>query len=108
MANEKVYIHEFNHDSLQNPTPAECWSVAAKLRRHGDDRTTVRAILTWEEWAIFEAARHKDAALVKLRASIRELAVDWHRWLLLDSPLSPHRTARQPLESDRMPLQEIV
>ena len=57
MANEKVYIHEFNHDSLQNPTPAECWSVAAKLRRHGDDRIIVRAVPTWKEWAIFKTAQ---------------------------------------------------
>ena len=176
----KSFRFEFNHSSLQNPSLAEWWSVAANLRRHGDDRILVPtpwsrtinelcadgvkgetyahelvktvpgrsgdfirllrdvalpayekygwelcgafetamvndseciilwAVPTWEQWAAFEAAQHKDDALVKWRASVRDIAVDWHRCLLVDSPLSPFRTGRQPLESDRIPLQEIA
>ncbi len=33
MANDKIYIHEFNHSSLQDPSLAARWSVAADLRR---------------------------------------------------------------------------
>ncbi|MBW2495754.1 MAG: NIPSNAP family containing protein [Deltaproteobacteria bacterium] len=173
------FRHEFNHASLQNPTLSEWWSVASKLRRHGDDRLLVPApwtrtieelcrdgvrgevyaheqvktvpgrsadyirlvrdvamktyekygwelcgafetamvndsecmiiwaISTWEEWAAFEAAQRKDDAIAKWREASRELVVDFHRFLLVDSPLSPMRIGRQPAESDRKPLDEI-
>ena len=67
----------------------------------------VWAIPTWEQWAAFEAAQHRDDALGKWRDSVRDIAVDFHRCLLVDSPLSPFRTGRQPQESDRRPLEEI-
>lgn len=65
------------------------------------------AIPTWEQWAAFEAAQHQDDVLISWRESIRDLALDSHRCLLVDSPLSPFRTGRQPLEADRQPLEEI-
>ncbi|MCE2392252.1 MAG: NIPSNAP family containing protein [Proteobacteria bacterium] len=65
------------------------------------------AIPSWEQWAEFESAQRSDAGLLDWRAGIRDLAVDWHRCLLVDAPLSPLRTGRQPLESDRRPLGEI-
>ena len=175
----RSFRHEFNHKSLQNPSLAEWWSVAAKLRRHGDDRIIVPApwtrtieelcadgvsgetyahelvktppgrsadyiklvrdvaipayerygwelagafetamvneseciilwaIPTWEQWAAFEKAQREDDALVAWRKSIEGLALDTHRFLLVDSPLSPFRTGRQPPESDQRPLEEI-
>ncbi len=66
------------------------------------------AIPTWEQWAAFEAAQRRDDVLARWRDSIRDIAVDWHRCLLVDSPLAPLRTGRQPLEADRMPLEEIA
>ena len=175
----RSFRHEFNHATLQNPSLADWWSVAANLRRHGDDRLLVPApwtrtieelcrdgvkgetyahelvktapgrssdyirlvrdlgmrtyekygwqlcgafetamvndsecivlwaIPTWEEWAAFEAAQRRDDAFAKWRAAISGVAIDWHRCLLVDSPLAPLRTGRQPLESDRMPLKDI-
>jgi len=60
MANDKVFTHEFNHGSLQDPSLAAWWSVAADLRGGGRDRILV-----------------------------------------------PLRTGRQPLASDRKPLEAI-
>lgn len=173
------FRHEFGHASLQNPTLAEWWSVAASLRRHGDDRLLVPApwtrtieelcadgvrgevyahelvktepgrsmdyidrvrdtgirmyekygwelcgafetamvndsecivlwaIPTWEHWAEFEAAQRRDEDIAHWRKEIRGIALDWHRCLLVDSPVSPLKIGRQPQVSDRKPLQEI-
>ncbi len=175
----RSFRHEFNHPGLQNRTLHEWWSVAADLRRHGDDRLLVPApwtrtieelcadgvrgecyahelvkthpgmssryislvrdlaiptyekygwelagafetamvndsecvviwaIPTWEQWAEFEAAQRLDDAIRGWRVAIRDVAVDWHRFLLVDSPLSPLRTGRQPSREDRQPLSEI-
>ena len=65
------------------------------------------AIPSWEQWAEFESAQRSDADLLGWRDGIRGVAVDWHRCLLVDAPLSPLRTGRQPRESDRRPLSEI-
>ena len=65
------------------------------------------AIPTWEQWAAFEAAQRRDDAIAKWRASIEGVALDWHRCLLVDSPLSPLRTGRQPRIEDRKALSEI-
>jgi hypothetical protein len=35
------------------------------------------------------------------------MGADWRRTLMVDAPLAPLRTGRQPLESDRIPLAEI-
>jgi hypothetical protein len=59
------------------------------------------AIPSWEAWSEAEAAQRKDAALVRWRATAVEHSEEWSRFLLVDSPLSPFRTGRQPRESDR-------
>ncbi len=170
---------EFDHASLQNPSLAEWWSVAAQFRRGGYDRLlipapwtrtieqlcadgvrgecyahelvkcapgtspdylklvrdvampvyekygwqlagafetamvndseciTLWAIPSWEAWAEFEKAQHRDEAIRGWRNQARGMAVDWHRFLLVDAPLCPFRTGRQPRVSDRQPLAEI-
>ena len=55
----------------------------------------------------FEAAQRVDPAIAKWRECIREVALDWNRCLLVDAPLSPMRTGRQPQVADRKPLDEI-
>ena len=59
------------------------------------------AIPTWEQWGELEAAQRSDAGLIAWRDRASEVAVDWQRTLLVDAPLSPFRTGRQPQESDR-------
>jgi 3-hydroxyacyl-CoA dehydrogenase/enoyl-CoA hydratase/3-hydroxybutyryl-CoA epimerase len=43
----------------------------------------------------------KELLLDVARQRAAELASDWERFLLVDAPLSPFRTGRQPHESDR-------
>lgn len=59
------------------------------------------AIPTWERWAEFESAQRLDAAIGRWRATVTERSSGWQRILLVDAPLCPFRTGRQPLDSDR-------
>jgi hypothetical protein len=176
----RSFRHEFNHPTLQNPTLAAWWSVAAQLRRHGDDRLLVPAPWTrtieelvadgvrgetyaqelirtlpgrsaeylarvrdiaiptyekygwqlcgafetamvgdseciviwaiprWEQWAEFEAAQRRDDAVRTWCESARELTTGFHRFLMVDSPLNPMKTGRQPRVEDQRPLEEIA
>ena len=65
------------------------------------------AIPHWENWAEFERSQRTDAGIVGWRQRIRGIAIDWQRFLLVDSPLSPLRTGRQPAVSDRKPIDEV-
>jgi hypothetical protein len=59
------------------------------------------ALPTWESWAEHEKARRTDSAQVKWRADARQLVTDTSRIVLIDSPLCPFKTGRQPARSDR-------
>jgi hypothetical protein len=83
----------------------------------GAFRTAMRndseCVLFWaipraEQWAAFERAQDSDQGLARWRDAIRGVALDWRRTLLVDAPLAPLRTGRQPLASDRKPLEEIA
>jgi hypothetical protein len=80
------------------------WQLAgafATAMRNDSEVLLIWAIPTWEQWAELEKAQYRDAALVKWRARASDIANDWERVLLVDAPLSPLRTGRQPQESDR-------
>lgn len=59
------------------------------------------AIPSWEQWAEVEKAIRSDAALADWRKRNNELTTGLHRYLLVDSPLCPFRTGRQPTREDR-------
>ena len=59
------------------------------------------AIPTWEQWAELEKAVRTDAAMRAWREHQGELTTAFDRFLLVDAPLSPFRTGRQPQDSDR-------
>ena len=59
------------------------------------------AMPTWESWAETEEAERAESALRKWRRRTYELSEKWHRFLVVDSPLSPMRIGRQPARSDR-------
>jgi hypothetical protein len=80
---------------------AGAWVTAM---RNDSEAFLLWAIPTWEQWADFERAQALDAALGAWRARISAVAIDWERFLLVDAPLSPFRTGRQPQESDRYTL----
>ena len=71
-----------------------------------DECLLLWAVPDWSAWAGFEAAFDGgDAALAAWRDDARSLITGRHRTLLVDAPLSPLRTGRQPAESDRRPFE---
>ncbi len=65
------------------------------------------AIPTPGHWAAFERAQDGHPAVARWRHTVAQLAVDWERTLLVDAPLCPLRTGRQPEARDRVPLETI-
>jgi len=59
------------------------------------------AIPTWEQWSECEKARRKDDGLKAWWKKSYEWTTDITRFLLVDSPLCPFRTGRQPRREDR-------
>jgi hypothetical protein len=59
------------------------------------------AIPTWEQWAELERGQQRHPAMSKWRARRFESTVNFDRFLMVDSPLSPFRTHRQPAYSDQ-------
>jgi len=64
------------------------------------------AIPTWEQWAEFEKARRTHPPLVKWRRRNLVETTSVQRFLLVDAPLSPFRTQRQPARSDQVDWEE--
>jgi hypothetical protein len=71
-----------------------------------DDREVIAlwAFPDWTSWGRFESANDTDPAVRNWRERARRHVRRTHRSLLVDAPLSPLRTGRQPQESDRRPL----
>lgn len=59
------------------------------------------SVPTWEHWAELEKAERADTRLRRSRRTVYDTAVRAHRFLLVDAPLSPFRTGRQPRVEDR-------
>lgn len=59
------------------------------------------AIPTWERWAEAEKAERSDTKLARWRRDYYRRTTFAHRFLLVDAPLSPLRTRRQPARGDR-------
>jgi hypothetical protein len=69
------------------------WSTAMA---NDDECVLVWAIATWRQWSAFE-----QSVSGTWRRSLDAIVTGWHRTLLVDAPLSPFRTGRQPSRSDR-------
>ena len=57
--------------------------------RNDDEAFLLWAIPTWESWAETEHAERMDCALRRWRTRTYELSEKWHRFLVVDAPLSP-------------------
>jgi hypothetical protein len=66
-----------------------------------DECILVWSIPTWRHWAEVERAETGDPGLGGWPARMRALTTHRHRFLMVDAPLSPMRTGRQPTRSDR-------
>ena len=64
------------------------------------------ALPSWEAWGRYEQA-WDGPQLAAWRARLTTLNADVQRTLMVDAPLSPMRTGRQPRVEDRLPLDEI-
>jgi len=71
-----------------------------------DEALLLWAIPTWRRWADAEAAHTSDDAVIAWRTSTRDIVTGWHRTLLVDAPLSPLATGRQPSVEDRIDWEE--
>jgi hypothetical protein len=71
-----------------------------------DECLLLWALPTWAAWAAFEAAHHPGGEVAAWRRDAREVVAGWRRTLLVDAPLSPLRTGRQPARSDRTDWEE--
>jgi hypothetical protein len=67
-----------------------------------DEALLLWAVPTWKQWGAAERAHHTDDRLVSWRSGIRDIVTTWRRVLLVDAPLSPLRTGRQPSRDDRV------
>ena len=74
--------------------------------RHDDEALLLWAIPTWQRWADAEKAHSVDDDLLAARAQLAEVVTGLNRILLVDSPLSPMRTGRQPSRDDRTDWQD--
>ncbi|HWC38448.1 MAG TPA: hypothetical protein VG476_07955 [Acidimicrobiales bacterium] len=59
------------------------------------------AIPSWEQWAELERADRAETPLRRWRRATIERTTSMERVLLVDAPLSPMRTGRQPQPADR-------
>jgi hypothetical protein len=82
---------------------AHGWELAGAFTTamvNDDEAILLWAIPTWQQWADAE----QDVRLADWRRAVDATA--WHRTLLVDAPLSPFRTGRQPARSDRVDWEE--
>ena len=79
------------------------WTLAGAWATTGcDDAEVVLvwAIPRWDDWAAFESAQRDDDQIAWRRAADANV-VRTERALMVDAPLSPFRTGRQPTDADR-------
>ena len=78
---------------------AGAWETAM---RNESEAFLLWAIPSWDQWASFEQAERADTALRRWRQASYERTTGCHRFLVVDAPLSPFRTGRQPRVEDRV------
>ncbi len=66
-----------------------------------DEALLLWSIPSWNHWAAGEIAHTEDRDLIGWRASVAAEVTNWHRVLLIDAPLAPLRTGRQPSVTDQ-------
>src|SRR3954447_10835973 len=77
---------------------AGAWEVAM---RNDSECYLLWAVPTWGQWADLEKATRGDPRIQAWRQRNHTLAHTFERILLVDSPLCPFRTGRQPSRDDR-------
>ena len=70
-----------------------------------DECILLWAIPSWAKWASFEQAQSLDPEVRAWRDGL-DMVQSWQRIVLVDAPLSPLRTGRQPAREDRIDWEE--
>jgi hypothetical protein len=70
------------------------------MMANDDECLLLWAVPTWSDWAAFEQA-HVDGDLGAWRGAANDVVERWERILLVDAPLCPFKTGRQPSRDDR-------
>ena len=95
-----------HHDEIVGLGARYGWEMAGAWKTamvDYDECILLWAIPTWKQWAAFEKAQTTDPDVRTWRAAARDLVESWQRIVLVDAPLSPFRTGRQPTRADRTP-----
>ncbi|MFM7061524.1 MAG: NIPSNAP family containing protein [Actinomycetes bacterium] len=85
-------------------TPIGAFHTAMRAR---DEAIVIWAIPDWPTWAVLERVWDDDRARWPWRSRGLAFGARTERTLLVDAPLSPLRTGRQPQVEDRRPLDEF-
>ena len=85
-------------------TPIGAFHTAMRSR---DEAVVIWALPDWPTWAAFERLWDDDRQRWPWRSRTVELGARTTRTLLVDAPLAPLRTGRQPQVEDRRPLDEF-
>lgn len=90
------------------------WNLVGAFRTamvNDDEALLLWAIPSWHAWAQAESVQALGSGatgfaprtdLTEWRAGLADLVTSWHRILLVDAPLSPFRTLRQPRVQDQV------
>ena len=81
-------------------------AFATAMRSEGEV-ILIWAIPSWADWADFEQASMRRDGLSAWKEAIRPFGGYTYRTLMVDAPLAPLRTGRQPQVEDRRPLAEL-
>ncbi len=74
-----------------------------------DDRECVAlwSFPDWPAWVAYEQGWTVKGAMAPWRNALVDLRAEFRRTLMIDAPLAPLRTGRQPQVEDRRPLDQI-
>jgi hypothetical protein len=74
-----------------------------------DDRECVAiwSFPDWPTWVAYEQSWTTEGAMAPWRNTLFDLRAEFRRTLMVDAPLAPLRTGRQPQAEDRRPLDEL-
>ena len=61
----------------------------------------------WPTWVGYEQEWHRAGSMSSWRAALIGIGAGFRRTLMIDAPLAPLRTGRQPQIEDRRPLTEV-
>ena len=93
------------HEQGELLAAAHGWQPIGAFRTamaNDDECILLWAFPEWSAWAAYEAEMEADSALAEWRRTLDDVVVEWRRIALIDAPLSPLRTGRQPRRSDQV------